>query len=181
MRKLKIFLIALVALVALFVLGGYALDSEVTLRTQATLAAPPATVFATLESHEGQVQWWTQAMKAHAAEGAPAMEINHVGGPPQGKGMQVHFVHDGAVAEAWEVLESDAPNRIVYEVDFQVFVVTRTLTLTPAGAGTRVTWTDHGRFENPISRYMTLMPADGVIDNFNNALVALDSVTAPRT
>jgi uncharacterized protein YndB with AHSA1/START domain len=178
MKILKIALLALLAATVLFVLGGFLIDGEVKLETEATLSAPPEAVFEVLNTYEGQVEWWTLAMKPHIEAGMSPVDIEHSGGGASGKGMQLQFVAGGDVAEDWEVLESDAPNRIVYDVDFQIFAVERTLTLTPEGAGTHVTWSDTAQIDNPVMRYLTLMPSDSVIENFNGALRALDQVTA---
>jgi hypothetical protein len=180
MRKLKIAAIFLVSAIALFVLGGYAIDGHVELGTSAKLKAAPATVFATLNSFDGQVTWWTRATEQFVADGKmPPMDIVHSGGPNEGAGMQIEFKTDGEVQEAWKVLASEPPNKIVFEVDFQMFVVERTLLIEPDGEGSKVTWSETTDISNPVMRYMTFMPPDDVIANFDGALVALDKVTAP--
>ena len=96
--------------------------------------------------------------------------------------MNINFGMNGTVTEEWAVLSSEAPTEIVYEVDFQIFVTERTLILEPKEGGTLVRWHEIGRIDNPMLRYMLLlMPAEDVIDNFDKALVALDTVSsAPK-
>jgi hypothetical protein len=179
MKKLKIGGLVLLGLGGLAVLGGYVIPGEVQLETEAHLAAPPEAIFEVLNGYEGQILWWTEAMKAYAGEGMPPMNVVHRGGPAAGKGMQLNFLYDEELAEEWEVLESEAPTSITYEVDFQMFVTERTLVLEADGTGTKIIWTEVANLDPGMMRYMTLMPQDEVIGNFDRALVALGKVTAP--
>ena len=179
MKKLKVAAGVLVGLVVLVVLGGYALDSHVELSTTGTLKAKPAAVFEQVNSYDGEVEWWTEAMKAYEGEDMPAMTIVHAGGPEQGTGMLINFMMGEQVGEEWTFLASE-PGKIVIEVDFQMFVVERTLTFEPEGEGTKITWSETADIQNPVMRYFTvIMPPDEVIKNFDMAIVALDKVTAP--
>ena len=179
MRKLKIAAIALVSTVALFILGGYALDGHVELKTDAELKAPPATIFETLNTFDGQVTWWTAAVDPHVKKGEmPPMEVLHHSGPAQGEGMMIHFKTQDTLMEEWTVLKSEPPNKIVFKVDFQMFIVERTLLIEPDGEGSKVTWSETADFENPVLRYMTMMEPGDIIANFDDALVALDKVTS---
>jgi uncharacterized protein YndB with AHSA1/START domain len=170
MKKLKIAGLVFLGLIVALVLGGFAIDSEVKIETEATLGATPETVFEVLSSYEGQRKWWDEAMKEHLDESMPEMEVRHAGGPAAGKGLEVSFVAGDQVM----------PSKLVVEVDFQIFVVERTLLLEPAGSGTKVTWSDTAEITNPLMRYMTvLMPPEEVVKNFDGALAALDRVTSP--
>jgi len=182
MRVLKIVGIVVAVLAGiclLLVLAGFLIDPDVRLETEATLSAPPEVVFEVLHSHEGQIAWWDRAMEQYVSDGEmPPMEVEHTGGPARGKDMQIAFTSEGEVFEEWKVLDATAPDRIVYEVDFQIFVVERTLTLTPSGGGTHVSWVETAHLSNPVMRYMTFMPEQSIIENFDAALAALDEVSS---
>ena len=179
MKKLKIALGVLVGLIVAVVLGGYAIDPRVELSTEATLKAPPEKVFETINSFEGEVKWWTKAMEAYEGGDMPPMTVEHAGGPKQGKDMVIHFKAGDTLAEEWTFLASEENQKIVVKVDFQMFVVERTLKLEPAGEGTKVTWSEWGEMSNPLMRYFSvIMPPEEVIKNFDMALVALDAVTS---
>lgn len=160
------------------VLGGFLISPEVELETHARLDAPPEAIYPHLDELEGLRAWWARAGEETAAQGMPAMTIEHRGGPTQGEGMQLAFVADGQTFETWVVVEREPPSKIVYDVDFQAFVVRRTLTLTPEAEGTTlVTWAETGTIDRPLMRYMTLLPQQVVLANFNAALRALGAVS----
>jgi hypothetical protein len=179
MKKLKIAAGVLVGLVVLVVLGGYALDSQVELSTTGTLKAKPAVIYEQVNTYDGEVEWWTEAMKAYEGEDMPPMTVVHAGGPKEGEGMLINFMMGDQLGEEWTFLASE-PGKIVIEVDFQIFVVERTLTFEPDGEGTKLTWSETAEISNPLMRYFTvIMPPEEVIKNFDMAIVALDQVTAP--
>ena len=179
-KKLLIAAGVLVGLFVALILGGYLISPAIELETHARLDAPPEAIHPHLDELEGLRAWWGRAAEEFP-EGMPAMTIEHRGGPTQGEGMQIAFVADGKTAETWVVVESDPPSKVVYDVDFQAFVVRRTLTLTPEADGaTLVTWSETGTIDRPLMRYMTLMPQQVILDNFNAALRALGAVSKPE-
>jgi uncharacterized protein YndB with AHSA1/START domain len=169
--------VAVAALGVVIVGGAFLLPSTHTLETTGTVRASPETVFEVLNTLEGERRWWAEAMADYPD--APAMVIEHRGGPEAGPGMRIAFVSDGETFERWTFLEAEAPRRSVVEVDFGIFVVERTLTLTPEDAGTAVRWREVARFDNPLTRYLSLMPSEEVTANFDRAIAALDRVVAP--
>ena len=179
MKKLKIALGVLVGLIVALVLGGYAIDSHVEIEHEATMKASPEQLFAKINSFEGEVEWWTKAMEAYEGEGMPPMTVVHAGGPKEGKDMVIHFMSGDALAEEWTFLQSEPNKKLVITVDFQMFVVERTLEFAPEGEGTKVKWRETAEMTNPLFRYFQLiMPPEDVIKNWDMSLVALDAVIA---
>ena len=87
MKRLKIVLGVLLGLIVAVILGGYAIDSHIEIEHEATMKASPDKVFATINSFEGEVRWWTKAMEAYEGEAMPPMTVEHAGGPQEGKDM----------------------------------------------------------------------------------------------
>lgn len=159
-------------------LAGLAVDGHVELEATEVLDAPIDSLFSLLDDHEGITEWWAVAGEAMAEEtGADMpMQVELVpGSPASGVGCKVDFVVDGAVAETWEILELDPPNRAVIAVDFKVFLVTRTVELTPVEEGVQVRWSEVADISNPWMRLMSAaMGTDDVEDNFRGAMHAMN-------
>ena len=103
------------------------------------------------------------------------MTIRQGNGPATGPGATVFFEIDDQVAEKWTLKSVKAPSEVIWEVDFQMFIVVRTLRLKAGSDGeTKMTWNDKGNFESPLMRWFTLMPSDSVIQNFKNAMKLLE-------
>ncbi|MEC7523593.1 MAG: SRPBCC family protein [Myxococcota bacterium] len=165
--------LALLVAVGLYA-GGYLIDGDVAVGTEARLDAPPETVFPYLATRDGVVAWWERF--GETAPEAQGMRVVAVDGPNDAPGAQVRFEMDGTVTEEWTLLEVEPPGRAVWRVDFQIMEVERTFTLVAEGAqATRVSWRETGHIDNPLARYMKLaMGTDEVEANFDLALEGLD-------
>lgn len=189
-KLLVALLVALVVLALGIYVGGAFIDPHVSAATEKTIAAPPADVFAHLDNVSGLASWWTSAPPPEPREGrqaGPTMVVRKLGGPDQGPGLVVVFEVDHRAMETWTLKVSEPPGtgaagegaaRVVYDVDFaQMMKVERTLTLTPAGEGTKVTWREIGVIEKPPYRWMkVLMAEEQVTKNFEASLTALEKV-----
>jgi uncharacterized protein YndB with AHSA1/START domain len=161
-------LIAAVALI--LVLGGLAIDPTIAIGTEKTLESSPAELWKQLDNPAGLERWWS-------------MSVRKIAGPDSGPGLVVEFVADDRVIETWTLKSADAPNEIVYDVAFTgMMTVERTLTLTPADGGTKVTWRETGSIDNPLARWgKVVMTPDSVIANFDRALMKLDEAAKTST
>lgn len=152
-------------------LGGYALPKQFQASTSITIAAPPARVFPTFDTQDGIQAWWKSMAEGKDLPLPPgSFEIVALDGPKRGKGAKVDFVLDGKVTETWEIVESEAPGRVVYDVDFKIMLVRRTITLEAKDGGTLVTWSETAEIESPLMRYFSRLSGDAIVRNFAVAL-----------
>lgn len=158
------------------VLGGYLIDGDVEVGTEARLDAPPERVFPHLATRDGVVTWW-EHFGATMPE-AEGMRVIAVDGPNDAPGARVRFEMDGTVTEEWTLLEREPPGRAVWKIDFQIMEVERTFTLVAEGSqATRVAWRETGHIDNPLARYLKLaMGTEEVEANFDLALEGLDAI-----
>lgn len=159
---------------------GLVLPAEIALSTTMRLDAPPERVFTHLHDFEGIDAWWTTAMQRHAEQSGAevAMQVVHVAGSPSaGPGCTIDFIAGGMTAETWTILEVEPGRQVIYDVDFKMMRVERTLALAADGDGSVLTWAETGRISNPWMRVMAAaMGEDGAIENFRDAAEALDQV-----
>jgi len=166
-------------------LAGYGAlqDPEIELQVEQTLPAGLRAVHDHLDDVDGLQAWWGEAMERYAAEHGEgtAMEVRHVEGSPQrGQGTRIEFVAGGMTAETWEILELRR-DRVVYDVDFQMFRVRRTLELHATGPDqTTVRWVEAGTISNPFVRALAALSGgdEGAKANFRDALQALGAVAS---
>ncbi|MBA2322135.1 MAG: SRPBCC family protein [Deltaproteobacteria bacterium] len=155
-------------------LFGLALEGDIDLVAEEVVAAPPEAVFALLDDAEGIARWWGLAMAEAGPAGAPPMTIAaQEGAPSEGVGAKVDFVAGGRTAETWTLLALEPPTRAVYDVDFKIMRVERTLTLTSEAGGTRIRWNETGHIGNPWLRLMSIGGHEEVVANFHEAMQAL--------
>ena len=171
----------LLAVAGLFVLclgllfgGGATLDDSRRLTTSAVLGAESVDLHRHLTTHQGLVDWWAVAMEAHPD--APPMDVVHVSGPTEGAGLVVGFDAGDVRLETWELL-SVSDDEVVWAVDFGLFSTVRTLRIQEVEGGTEVVWDETATFENPASRWFTLMPPEDTVSNFDQALLALEAAS----
>lgn len=158
-------------------LVGVFLPGEVALSAEEVVAAPPDRLFDPLDDAEGIARWWAVAL---ADQGEAGMAVAAVpGSPVAGVGTQVAFTAGGVEMERWTILELVPPKKAVYEVDFKLMKVTRTITLVPEGLGTRLTWSERGTIGNPWMRFLSLGGGhEDVIQRFHRAMAALGKAGA---
>jgi uncharacterized protein YndB with AHSA1/START domain len=181
LKWIGIVLAVLLGLAALLFAAGFLLPGDFAYETAAEINAPPEKIFSYLDSQEGLKAWWGSTAEEAKAAGYPPMELVAPAGPASGKGMRFEFRVEGVTAETWEVLESEPPRRIVYEIDFQILKVRRTLTLEPVDADTtRVRWAESGTSQNPLLRWGALIEGDSIVSNFDRALGAVKKLAEAR-
>lgn len=170
----KIFTVLALSAVALVVVllgGGMLLDPTVELHTESTLDATPEDIHPLIADPAGVMRWWQNAASEPGHEVLADMVMRAGDGPATGPGATVLFEMGGSLVEEWTLVKSSPPRGAVWDVDFQVFVVRRSLLLEALPNGrTKVTWHETGHFDNPLMRWFTLMPTDNVIENFQGAL-----------
>jgi uncharacterized protein YndB with AHSA1/START domain len=164
-----------------FLLGGYALPKQFEASTSVQVDAPPAQVFPTFDTQEGIQSWWKSMAEGKDLPLPPGrFEVKAIEGPQRGEGAKVDFVLDGKVTETWEILESEAPGRVVYDIDFKIMRVRRTITLEPKDGGTFVTWAETAEIESPLMRYFSLLSNDAIVRNFSVALGGVKRLVESR-
>jgi len=161
--------LALLLLGLVLLLGGLMIDPTVVLSTEVVLEAPQKEIYALISTPTGVQRWWKDAAKALKLEGKmPEMTV------VLRDDKTLDFHSGGKVTETWTRLSLE-PNRVVWEVDFKLFKITRTLTLSaPSENQTKVVWHDAGELHNPLMRWMKLMPQEHIIENFIQALSLLE-------
>ena len=165
--------------------GGALLDGSINVDVEKRLSAPPVVLFTFLDNTAGLDAWWSVGQEGQPDDVA-RMQVKRKSGPETGAGLEVVFVvageGEGTVMETWRIKSVNPPSSIVYDVDFKgALTVERTLTLTPDGEGTRVSWSEKGTIDRPAMRWMKVfMPPEQIQDNFDRALAALDRAAKSR-
>lgn len=179
-RILKGLLVALGAgavLIVSFVLCGYLLPADYAYATSREIDAPQPILHGYFASQRGLRAWWGPVIAEGVEKGYPAMDLADLPGPAEGKDMRFQFGAGGTVMEVWTVLEDQPPERVVYDIDFQILHVTRTITLEPVDADTtKVGWSEMLHTDNPLVRWMAWLQGDGITENFDLALAGLEKV-----
>ena len=176
LKRIGIAALVLAGCAVAFVLSGYLLPRGMALGVEERISAPPERVYPLLVTSEGIARWWTAV---EPPEGYPKLEVRHTGGPTEGPGTQVAFGSGGMEFEWWTLTASRPPAAVEYDVDFGIFTVHRTITLTPDAGGTAVSWQETAELGNPLLRWMAwLSGSEGVKENFRTAIRALDAAAA---
>ena len=173
MRLVKRLLLVLVVLLVVVGGVGFLLPRTVRVERSATVAAPPAAVFALVNSYRRFNEWSPWAGLDPAARYA-------FGGPEQGKGAWMSWVGDPDKVGTGrqEITESRPFERVGSSIDFgRQGTASAAFALSPSGGGTRVTWsfqTDLGM--NPFMRYMGLMFDRWIGADYEKGLAGLEKV-----
>ena len=155
--------------------GLQVVDGTVELETERTLDAPADVIHPLIADPAGVMRWWDGFAEELAAEGMADMSMEQGAGPATGPGATVLFKMGDTLAEEWTLVAVKPPTEVVWDVEFQMFIVRRTLQLTELPGGkTKVRWHEVGTFENPLFRWFTLMPNDSILENFQNAMGLLN-------
>ena len=183
-RKAIVGVAAITSIVGIVMFGGGALmDGHIDLGIEKQLKSSPSWLYPFLDNAPGIDAWWSVGQEGQPDQ-VPRMSVRRKSGPESGAGLQVEFVvaDGGGVMETWTIKSVKPPSEIVYEVDFAgAMKVERTLTLTPDGDGTKVTWRETGNIERPAMRWMKMvMPPEEIQANFDRALAALDKAAQNR-
>lgn len=179
MAILKKLLMVLLALVAVFVAGGFLLPSSTHVERSVVVARPPAEMFATLNSWKRFNAWspW------HARDPKTVYTYE---GPESGVGASMAWASEQSdVGKGRQTIVESVPDRrIVSKLQFEgQGDATAVFALAPEGAGTRVTWgfdVDHGH--NLVSRWFGLLFDRMVGPDYETGLAKLKAVAeaAPK-
>jgi uncharacterized protein YndB with AHSA1/START domain len=170
---LKKILIGVAALVAIFVVVVATRPATYTVERSATVAAPPATVFALVDDFQAWERWspWEDL--------DPNMKRTF-GGPPSGVGARYGWVGNEDVGEGeMTIVASRPPEAIDIDLHFVAPFESSSRTefrFQPDGDGTKVTWRMTGE-NNFVSKAFTLfMDMDAMIGgDFEKGLAGLDT------
>jgi hypothetical protein len=183
LKKVGWVLGSLLALALAFVMAGYLLPSRVTFETTAEIDATPHALFGYFNSQAGMQRWWTTISEEFARSGNPGFGVKPMPGPSAGVGTRMDFTgDDGEVAEHWQILASTSSTTVVYDVDFLMFKVERTISLEAADADTTmVRWSETGEFSNPLLRWTSVLMRSSIVGNFDHSLAAVKKLSeSPR-
>lgn len=154
--------------------AGLFLPSQIELTTKAMVDASPEELFGMLNSADGLQRWWLEVAET---EGYPGFAVDHTDGPTQGAGCEVTFAVTASSLEieTWTLLSQRPPTRVEYDIDFRVFEVNRTITLSGQPQGTQITWVEKAELSNPLLRWMpVIMGKDPVEQRIQEAIAGLD-------
>jgi hypothetical protein len=154
-------------LLVLFVLAGFLLPAELALSTEKSVDVPSETVWRYVSTPEGVVEWWTPLAEKAVEDGYPEMTVEAV------DAQTVTFAAGEMQMEAWTLQSSRAPagstpGEAVWDVDFGMLTVTRTLEVQPDGSGSKVTWSESATMDNPMMRWMARL--SDPTQNFRDAI-----------
>lgn len=170
-------LIRVVALVAVLIVGllgiGFLLADKVHVERSTQIAASPATLYALLNSFEKFDQWspW--------ADLDPNVKVVR-SGPPSGVG--AHYAWHGNAdvgAGSQEIIETTPDSMVRIRLTFDGFdqPSTSTLSITPDGTGSRVSWAmDSDLGNNPMHRYFGLMMDKYIGQDYEKGLARLKTL-----
>ncbi len=158
-------------LIVLFVLAGFLLPSELSLSTEKSIDVPTETAWRYVSTPEGVVEWWTPMAETAVEDGYPEMDVEAV------DAQTVTFAAGGMQMESWTLQSSRAPagstpGEAVWDVDFGMLLVRRTLQVAPDGDGTTVTWTESATMDNPMMRWMSQL--SDPTQNFRDAIDGME-------
>jgi uncharacterized protein YndB with AHSA1/START domain len=171
MKWLKRAVLAVVALIAVLFAVGMLLPSGFRVQRSIVVNAPASRIYPMISQPRQWKEWavWNQR--------DPAMRIEY-SGPESGAGARWSWQ---SATEGNGVMEFTAAlpdKRVDYALSFPDLGMTSSgqLRLAPAGAGTRVTWTNEGDMgANPINRYFGLVMDRLVGPDFEAGLANLKS------
>jgi uncharacterized protein YndB with AHSA1/START domain len=171
-KLLKWTVIALIGLIALLWVGGYALSPEFRAVRSATVNAPADKVYALIADPREWKRWsvWNQR--------DPAMTIAY-SGPASGAGAAWEWKSQTEGDGKMTFSAAEPGRRLAYQLYFPDFGTTSSgaLELAPDGNGTRVTWTMDGNMgNNPLFRWMALFGDRMVGPDFEAGLANLKAL-----
>jgi uncharacterized protein YndB with AHSA1/START domain len=169
MRFLLRAIAVLLALVLLLLAVGLALPSRFRVERSIEIAAPAARVYPLIAAPAAWKQWsvWNQR--------DPAMKIEY-SGPAAGTGARWRWQSASEGNGEMEFTEAVPEQRVGYRLSFPDMGMQSAgaLTLTPAAAGVKVTWTNEGDMgRNPVNRWFGLFMDRLVGPDFEGGLANL--------
>lgn len=173
MRILKILLVLLVILAAVFFIGGYLLPDRISVARSVDIARPPAQVFAVVNDLSRFNEWspW------YALD--PKAEYRHEG-PASGVGATLHWAGNDEVGKGtMRIVESTAPSHVATQVAFEGFPdpADAKFTIEPAGEnGSRVTWAFTTALAGPVARWFGLLMPKYIGTDYERGLTQLKTL-----
>ncbi len=165
-------LLALILLAGAIALIGFLLPKNFKVARSLVMAATPEKIFPMIAETQNWPKWtvWN--------ERDPNMKITY-SGAPGGVGAKWSWQSKTEGNGAMEFTAAEANTSLTYRLTFAdwAMVSTGMLTITPEGAGSRVTWTNEGEFgNNPFMRYFGLFMDRMVGKDFAAGLSKLKSI-----
>lgn len=170
MKKLKIALIVLAALVLVFLAVGFALPRQFKVQREVTITAPRIPVYQMISAPTNWQKWavWNKR--------DPNMTMTF-SGTGAGAGAKWSWQSKSEGNGTMEFTEADSPRRVVYRLSFADWdmVSTGELKLDNVNESvTKLTWTNEGDLgANPVFRYFGLFMDKMVGSDFDAGLAAL--------
>ena len=170
MRILKWVLGIVLALVVVFVVGGFLLPREVSVARSITIDAPPEEVFPHVNSLKAFNDWspWT---------GRDPNMVPEFSGPDEGVGavMAWESKQRDVGSGRQEITASVPDERVETALDFgEMGTAEAAFVLVPVDDGTEVTWSFTGDMgSNPVGRWMGLMMDSWVGGDYETGLANL--------
>ncbi|MBB5019672.1 uncharacterized protein YndB with AHSA1/START domain [Chitinivorax tropicus] len=173
MALLKKMLLILIGLIVLILLGGLLIPSQYHVKRSVEIHASAERIFPLVNAPKEWKRWtiWNQR--------DPAMSIRYTG-PEQGAGASWSWVSRTEGNGQMTFTASEPPKKLTYSLSFPDFgsSSTGTLTLTPNGDTTTVTWTNDGDIgNNPLMRYFALAMDKLVGPDFEQGLQNLKKLS----
>ena len=170
MKLLKVLLYLVLALVLVFVIGGYLLPGTSHVERSITIDRPATQVYTMLNSFKRFNEWspWYE-MEPEA--------MYSYSGPESGVGAAMAWEGKKVGSGSQRIVESVAATRVVNALDFGGSQATATYALSPDGNGTRITWSldsEHGN--NLVSRWFGPLMERMVGPDFEHGLAKLKTV-----
>lgn len=170
MRALKRLLLGMLLLLLVMAAVAYALPSTVLVQRSMVINAPEQDIFPYLNDFRKINEWSPRAARD------PGMRFEF-SGQPQGVGARMQWSSDHAdVGQgAQEIVESEPGKLVVVNIAFDEGApASARYELTPAGAGTKVTWRRTAEVgNNPLARWMGLRRALRGDDDSDQGLARL--------
>lgn len=172
MKILKWLIVGILGLAAVLAVVGLVLPRQVRVQRTATVARPPAQVYALMNNMKRFNEWspWAKL--------DPKTEYTF-SGPDSGVGAKLEWKSDDPnVGKGMQVITSSTPESVKLDLEFGGQGNSKVeYAFQPDGTGTRVTWTmDSDLGNNPIGRWFGLMMDGMVGPDFERGLASLKSV-----
>ncbi|MGQ0507327.1 MAG: SRPBCC family protein [Myxococcaceae bacterium] len=182
MRVLKIFIGFLVAVIVIFLALGFFLPRDWRVEQSVVIAAPADTIYPLIANPRRWTEW------AITTRETDASVKDTFSGPEEGVGAKWRW--EGTKMGTGELLITQADPKIGVTVENRLVekesVSKGTLTFSPDGAGTRVTWVDEGTLPVISGGFFRRMIQNIISDNLQRGLKELKKVaeqtgTGPNT
>lgn len=146
-------IIALVVLIVVVALIGFALPKQFKIERSAVIAVPAEKIYPLIAEPKNWPKWGLLNQRD------PQMKVEF-SGPVSGTGAKWSWQSKSEGNGVMEFMAADPNKQINYQLTFADFgmISHGVLSLAPEGTGTRIVWTNEGEFGgNPFMRYFGLL------------------------